>query len=309
MQPIKKYDVLGLGAVTVDDFLRVDEFPRPDGKTRIRSWRRAGGGLAGTALVAAARLGVRAAYCGQLGEDELSKYTLSELEREGVDCTPVVYRAEARPIHSVIILTPQSSQRSILFSDEGVIEPESKHLDAQLIASTEVLFVDHTVPEAAIHAGRLACSMKIPVVADVESGSMLLMEDFLGVVDHLIVNQEIAQALTGYSSPAESAAALQRARGHAAVVVTAGEQGAWFCSAGEGVKHQPALKVEVVDTTGCGDVFHGAYAACLSWGGSIVEAVQVATIAAGLKATQPGGRQGIPNRETVASLLADLDKP
>ena len=65
------------------------------------------------------------------------------------------------------------------------------------------------------------------------------------------------------------------------------------------VRHQPALTVETVDTTGCGDVFHGAFAAALVEGQSVPEAVRFATVAAGLKATGRGGQAGIPNRAAV----------
>src|SRR6185436_13228177 len=118
--PNPTYDVLGIGAVAVDDLLYVDAFPQPDGKTQVQAKARAGGGLAGTALVAAARLGVRAAYCGVLDFDDLSEYTIDELKREGVDTTQVRRRTGARPYHSVIIVNRTSPQRCILFSNADV---------------------------------------------------------------------------------------------------------------------------------------------------------------------------------------------
>ena len=110
----KLWDVLGFGAVAVDDLLYLDDYPLPDTKVPIQSQRREGGGLAGTALVAAARLGARAAYCGVLGDDELSRFSIEELEREGVDCTPVVLQAQARPIHSVVIVSQATGERTLL---------------------------------------------------------------------------------------------------------------------------------------------------------------------------------------------------
>jgi len=86
-------------------------------------------------------------------------------------------------------------------------------------------------------------------------------------------------------------------------VVTGGELGCWYSEHGGDVHHLPALKVQAVDTTGCGDVFHGAYAACLAQGESAHKALKVATVAAGLKATQPGGRSGIPDRATIDRVL------
>ncbi|MEJ5197917.1 MAG: PfkB family carbohydrate kinase, partial [Anaerolineae bacterium] len=91
--------------------------------------------------------------------------------------------------------------------------------------------------------------------------------------------------------------------GRACCVVTAGAQGCWYAVNGGPVRHLPALRVAAVDTTGCGDVFHGAYAASLARGESNERAIQIATIAAGLKATKPGGRLGIPDWATVEAYL------
>jgi sulfofructose kinase len=297
-----EYDVLGLGAVAVDDLLYVDEFPRPDGKTQVQAKARAGGGLAGTALVAAARLGARAAYCGVLDDDELSAYTLAELRREGVNCDPVQRRAGARPYHSVIIVSRTTPERCILFSNADVVVPTEADLPASLIAASRVLFVDHTVASAAIRAAAVARPLGIPIVGDIEGSDFREREAFLGSVDHLILNQEIAEQLTGVADAAGSAAALLRP-GYAAVVVTDGAAGSWYATPSEAPTHVPALQVNVADTTGCGDVFHGAYAACLAWGGDVRAAVDVATVAAGLKARSSGGRAGIPSRAEVERYL------
>ena len=98
------------------------------------------------------------------------------------------------------------------------------------------------------------------------------------------------------------AAALARPN-RACCAVTAGAQGCWYSEHGGRVRHFPAFRVPVVDTTGCGDVFHGAYAASIARGDGIDRAIQVATATAGLKASQPGGRAGIPDRVAVERFL------
>jgi sulfofructose kinase len=89
----------------------------------------------------------------------------------------------------------------------------------------------------------------------------------------------------------------------ACCVVTAGERGCWYAERDGEVHHFPAYQVEVVDTTGCGDVFHGAYAASIARGEPVPTAIRIATATAGLKATQPGGRSGIPTRAAVEAFL------
>ncbi len=299
----KQWDVLGFGAVTVDDLIYVDRYPYPDMKVTVIDKQRQGGGLVGTALVAASRLGARTAYTGILGDDELSRYTLDELSREGVDCSAVLHRPAARPIHSIIIVDP-SGQRSILPSFVGVQWRNADEIPEAMIASCRVLFIDHHAVEGGLRAIALAHAHGIPVVADIERESEQRAEQLLPLVDHLIVSINFARQKTGADDPADMALAL--AEGRTCAVVTAGEQGCWYVTREQPSKaiHQPAYRVQVVDTTGCGDVFHGAYAAMLAQGEPIGNIIRIASATAAMKATQPGGRAGIPNRVAVMQFIS-----
>lgn len=292
------WDVLGIGAVAVDDLIYLDGFPTPEAKMYIAEETRQGGGLAGTALVAAARLGVRAAYIGVLGDDELSRYTIAELEAEGVDCSHVRLAAGARPFHCTILVNQRLGERTILVSKSGVTPPGTKDLSPALIGGARVLFIDSTVMLPGLHAIGVAHASGIPVIADLERVGEGLPE-LIPLIDHLIVGTRFAGQVVGVAHPAEMVRRLSRP-GQAACIVTAGAEGCWYILGNDGqVHHQPAYRVQVVDTTGCGDVFHGAYAAALVRGCSIPRAIEVAAVAAGLKATQPGGRRGIPDWATV----------
>jgi len=297
-----RWDVLGFGAVTVDDLIYVGRHPLPDSKTKVQSQQRQGGGLAGTALVAASRLGAKAAYCGVLGDDELSRFTLQGLAREGVDCAPTWYDPDARPIYAIVIVDLSTGQRSILYSTDGVVEPGPERITPDLVANCRVLFVDQTVIETALRGIELAHTYRVPVVGDVESDSDPRSPDLIRQIDHLIVGTQLAGRVTGESEPAAMVRALS-GPDRPCCVVTAGERGCWYSEHGGEVRHFPAFRVQVVDTTGCGDVFHGAYAACIARGKSVSSAIQIATAAAGIKATQPGGRSGIPNLPTIERYL------
>jgi sulfofructose kinase len=113
--------------------------------------------------------------------------------------------------------------------------------------------------------------------------------------------------LTGQNDPAAAAKKLWTPE-RRAVVVTCGREGCWYVGREQPdvALHQPALKVEAVDTTGCGDVFHGAYAAAVVHGFDLPTAIRFAAVAAGLKATCRGGQAGIPNRLTVESRMASF---
>jgi sugar/nucleoside kinase (ribokinase family) len=289
--------------VTVDDLLYVDHHPQPDEKLPVRSHQRQGGGLAGTALVAAARLGARAAYCGVLGDDELSRFTIRELERDGVDCSPCLHRPDARPIHSFVIVDQSTGQRNILFSREGVALPQPDEITLELIANCRVLFVDHSVIEPGLRAIELAHACGVPAVADLEQPAVPRVLELMHAIDHLIVGLRFAERVTGKHDPPQAVRALSESR--ACCVVTDGARGCWYAERGGPVQHVPACRVRVVDTTGCGDVFHGAYAACLARGDGVPAAIQTATAAAAIKATRPGGRSGIPDRATIDSFLCE----
>ncbi len=300
MEP--RWDVFGFGAVAVDDLIYVDHHPQPDAKMPIRELRRDGGGLTGTALVAAARMGAKAAYGGVLGDDELSRFSIQALEREGIDCTPMIRRPDARPIHAIVIVDRSTARRSILYSTEGVTHRPPETITEDLIARCRVLFVDSTTVESSVHAARIARRLGIPVVGDIESVATPGAYALIDQVDHLIIGHALAQQVTGESDPVAMVRALARPD-RACCVVTMGEHGCWYAERDGDIHHVPAFPVRAVDTTGCGDVFHGAYAACIARGEDTSRAIQVATAAAALKATHPGGRRGIPTRAAVEQFL------
>ena len=305
----KRWDVLGVGAVAVDDLVYVDRFPEPDSKMQIRDERRQGGGPVATGLVAAHRLGSTAAFLGILGDDLLSRSAIEELEAEGVDCSGVARREGARPYHAVIIVNLSTGQRTIHYSASGVSYLAPEEVPEALVAASRVLLVDHYAGASALRAAEIAQAHRIPVVADVEGVPDGVAAGLLACASHLIVGVEMGRLLTGEGDPAAAAAALARADAgrpggaRACCAVTAGASGCFYSERGGGVQHFPAFQVDVVDTTGCGDVFHGAYAATIARGESVMRAIQVATAAAGIKATRPGGRAGIPDREALEAFL------
>jgi ribokinase len=300
---MKRWDVLGFGAVAVDDLLYLDHFPHPDEKMPVLGKARDGGGLAGTALVAAARLGATAAWAGVLGSDELSMWTLDAFASARVDTSAVVRFGEARPFHSIILVDRSAGTRAILYTSEGVTPMTADEVTPDLIGSARSVFLDHTVGELAAHVLRLAQAAGVPTIADLERMGPGVADTLAGA-DHLIVGRSFAALVTGEDEPEAAARALAGMRAaRALTAVTSGAEGCWYVAADGRAGRQPAMRIDAVDTTGCGDVFHGAYAAELARGESIERALQVASVVAGIKATRPGGRQGIPDRAQVEAIL------
>ncbi len=296
----KRFDVLGLGCAAVDDLLYVPKFPAADQKVRVSRRARRCGGLTAVALVAAARLGARCAYAGCLGTDDYSEFVAGHFAREGVDISLAPRLSEAHVIHSTIVVGEDTGSRAILFEDAGMIGAHPALPPAEAIRAAAVLFVDHFGVPGSIRASRLARAAGIPVVGDFERESDARFGELLNLADHLILSEEFARWWTRTATPAAAAAALWRTD-RAIVIVTAGANGCWSVSAEDGLtpRHHPAFPVKATDTTGCGDVFHGAYAAGLARGETLEDRIQMAAAAAALKA-----RDGeIPHRAEVDNFL------
>ncbi len=296
------FDILGLGAVAVDDLLYVEAFPLADAKMPVLRTERQCGGLTGTALVAGARLGAKCAYAGVLGTDDFSAFAIERLRQEGIDMTHLRQRPEGGPVHSFIVVDESRQTRNIFFDASKALGADAQWPETSVIQSVRVLFVDNFGLDGMIRAARIARATQIPVVADFEGASGPRFTELLGLVDHLILSQSFAQKLTGGSDPV-AVANLLWGKAREVVIITCGAEGCWYLARGGAVKHQPAYKVNVVDTTGCGDVFHGAYASTLARGLELTERLRFASAAAALKATRPGGQAGIPTRLAVESFL------
>ena len=292
--------------MAVDELLYVDRYPPADAKTPVVRRERHCGGLAATALVAAARLGSSCAYAGVLGTDEPSDFASDRMTAEGVDMSHAQRRDDAHVVQAVIVVDESSGSRNIFFDLNGVVGAAPDWPPESLIEQARVLLVDHIGIEGMIRAAKIAQAERVPIVADLEDDRVLGFADMLELVDHLVISQAFAERLTGRSDPAAAAGKLWTGR-RAAVVVTCGAEGCWWLDGAEGkaAQHQPGFNVDAIDTTGCGDVFHGAYASALARGLDLHERIRFASAAAAIKATRCGGQDGIPSRSTVEQFLSE----
>jgi sulfofructose kinase len=300
---IPEFDILGLGCTALDELLYVEAYPPADGKERVHRRERQCGGLTATALVAAARLGAKCAYAGALGQDEQSRFVLRCLQRENIDISHAVRRASARPIQSVIIVDKRRKTRTVFYDSRQVKGADSESPAPELIRSTRVLLVDNFGLEGMARAARLARTAGIPVVGDFESNDGPGFSKLLRLVDHLVLSEAFACTLTGAKDPGGAIFKLWN-RDRQVVIVTCGAKGCCYSEVGSNApKFVPAFRVKALDTTGCGDVFHGAYALALARNLELTERIRFASAAAALKATRHGGQAGIPTLAVVERFL------
>jgi sugar/nucleoside kinase (ribokinase family) len=168
-----------------------------------------------------------------------------------------------------------------------------------------VILIDHHGLEGTLRAVRVARESGVKVVADFERHPGGEFDVLLREVDHLVLSYHFSAKLTGKNEPDEIIEALWNGR-REAVVITCGGKGCR--SLGKGYDKPfslPAFPVNVVDTTGCGDVFHGAYAAALAWNLPLKERLRFASATAALKVQTRGGQAGCPTRNEVESFLKE----
>ncbi|MBP7051278.1 MAG: hypothetical protein KBE65_09705 [Phycisphaerae bacterium] len=294
-------DVLGLGSVTVDFVGTVPAWPARGVKTMLDRFAVCDGGLVGTALVAVRRLGGKAVFAGRLGRSELARRAVEALHSESVDTSFVIETQDAEPIVAVILIERTGGQRNIFWTRQRVQYPMPWEFPQQdWVRRTRVLLIDFESGPAGIEAARIARRYNVPVVIDVERDEPHVAEA-MRVSSHVVVSEEFAGGYTGAGSVTEMLAAL-RTDPQQTVIVTRGENGC-AGSSPEGDFTLPAFKVDVVDTTGCGDTFHGAFALALARGLAVVPAARFASGAAALCATQLGGRSGIPTAAQLDRFL------
>ena len=251
--------------------------------------------------MAAARLERVARTAGLFGHDEFSRNVRECFLSEGIDVSRAPFLEEARVINSTIIVAQDSGRRCVFYNCNGSVGAHPSLPAADIIQGSKVLFIDHYGVEGTLRAARLARAARIAVVGDFEEPGIKGVQEILPLVDHLIVPLAFACRAAGTSDPGVAAAALWNPD-RAVVVVTCGEGGCWSVSAEREVpRHHPAFAVTASDTTGCGDVFHGAYAASLARGDDVETRIQLASAAAALKAATG-------NIPTAAEVSAFLEK-
>jgi sugar/nucleoside kinase (ribokinase family) len=290
-------DVLGIGTLTVDEVLTVEAFPTEDAKTRVTSRERRCGGMVGAALIAAARLGARCACAGALGDDPESAEVRAALTREGIDLSALVRDPSARPVRSTVIISRATGTRTIL-AQPG--DPGTAPIPR--LPYAVAILVDHHTPVRVLEALAFLRAQGAQIVADLERDTPQSAE-LDRLADHLIVPLAYARARSGCQDPFAAAGALWHAR-RRLVALTDGAHGAWYIANGRSA-WEPACEVAAIDTSGCGDVFHGAYAAALARGLPPAERIRLASAAAALKATRRGGAQASPTLAELGPMLAE----
>lgn len=304
---MKKYDVVGLGMATLDILAQTPRLPNSNDCFPIATIEMQGGGPVATALVALSRLGARCQYLGPLAKDDTARQITAELENYDINLQFCPQRENGVSSVSMILVEQSNGQRAILYQKSTVDNLLPEEVPADLIANARALHLDGVFTPAAIQAAQIARQHGVLVSFDGGAGEFMWEElsQLLPLVDILVVARQFAQQSTGVENLLDAGPTLLTQYKNQQVVITDGEHGSWYWDK-DSHFHQPAFNVDVVDTTGAGDTFHGAYLyACLQPDWTPQYRLKFASAVAALKCTKMGGRKGIP---TLPETLAFLEK-
>jgi sulfofructose kinase len=291
---------IGLGICALDYTFVVEKYPRLDDKLDALSFSRQGGGPVPTALCTLSKLGVKTAFVGKCGKDPDGNAVKEELELFGVNSAHLMLDADTRTPRAFIIVEKESGKRTVILdrTETSAISPDE--LDMAFFDRAKYLLIDAREIETARTAAMLVRKSGGEVILDAGSPRKNI-GDILPHVDHLVGSNRFSLDFTQEVDPGKAALKLAR-MGFKSVVITSGTKGSVGATPDGDLHQQDAFPVDAVDTTGAGDVFHGAFIYGLARVWKLPRIMEFASAAAALKCTRLGGRRGIPDLEEIQRL-------
>ncbi len=294
-----KFDVVGIDMPCVDFAVNVDHFPDPNGGERIRELSWQGGGKVATGLVAAARLGAGCAVLGAVGNDSYGRFCDKDFIRHGIDTKHLLKREGRTTSLSLVLSNRETMGRAIIYNLGTAEKLEKNELAVDYLKNARYLHLA-MLDDVAVEAARIAREAGVKVFLDADSYSDEL-GDFIPMVDVFVASEFVYEAMF-QDRDYEANCRKVMERGPEIVVFTFGEKGCVGLSR-EGYFELPAYRVEVVDTVGAGDVYHGAFLAGLLKGWTVEKTAQFSSAVSAIKCTRIGGRAAIPDMETVMRFM------
>jgi sulfofructose kinase len=294
------YDCLGFGICAADYLCIVPRYPGLDEKTEAVEFFRQGGGPVAMALVTLARFGCKTSFISLVGDDIDGKFIIAEFQREGVDTAGIIIDKSIATNQAFIWIDRPTGKKSIVLNNRNHRQIAPSEIVLSHIGSVKYLLLDGRDTDASFDLIRWAKAGGVKIVMDAGSPRNS-MNELLAVVDYPVVSQVFCQQFLKTNDYKIAVEKLLNF-GATAAVVTCGKQGCYGGDA-SGLYFQNAFPVEVVDTTGAGDVFHGAFLFGLLNNWELPEILKFASAAAAIKCTRLGGRSGIPDLATVNKFL------
>ena len=262
--PNEVIDIVGIGASTLDRFIVVDHFPTGREVQEAVSSTTDGGGPVATALATAGKYGSRTVMIDRIGDDMVGRYILEDFHKYNVNTEGIQVDADAKSGTATILVKQKTGERAVFFERATATEPEFLEAHKQLIESAYILHINGRHRQLMCSA--MAVAKEVGTIISLDGGAQRYDEDMKPITEasHIvIVARDYAEKYTGTTN-LEDACRIIHERGACIAGVTDGANGSYFVwPDGTSYRCEPFTQATVVDTTGAGDSFHGAFLANL----------------------------------------------
>ncbi len=282
------FDVVGVGLNATDTLILLPRLPAYGGKASFEHEVLSPGGQVASAMVTCARLGMRAKYIGTLGDDQRGQVQLDSLRASGINLDDIEIRPDCPNQRAYILVDQSTGERTVLWKRDDCLRIDPASLTPEKITCARLLHIDGHDSSAVARAAEIARRHQIPVTVDVDT-IYPGFDRVLPNVDYLIASSEFPARWTGEPDPFRALAMIQDEYGMRVAAMTLGADGALARLDGRYI-YSPGLMVDCVDTTGAGDVFHGAFCYAVFESMPLREALEFSNSMAALNCTALGAR-------------------
>ena len=296
------FDVIGLGCATFDFLGIIPEMPQFDDEIKMSRTSQQGGGEVATALVALAKLGSSVGFIGKIGDDLIGECIQQDFNNYNIDISNLVVQNSASSPVSMVLISQLTGERAILGCQHSMSDLLPSDIDTDIIKRSRYLHLDGYWRQSAIAAAKFARDSGVKVVLDADVLSYdSEVSKLIELTDIVIASKNFSRLFSNTDDVQKSLEVIS-SFGPSIVGITLGSEGSFFCNQ-EGTFYTPSFQVEVVDTTGAGDVFHGAFIRGLLEGWELCKVAEFASAVAAIKCTKLGGREGIPDFDETLEFL------
>ncbi len=301
-----EFDVVGVGLNATDTLLLLAHFPAYAGKVPFTQEILSPGGQVASAMVTCAKLGLRVKYIGTVGDDERGRIQMASLRETGINLDHVQIRQGCANQTAYILIDQSTGERTVLWKRPDCLRLDPAEITPEQIISARLLHIDGHDTEAVGKAAKIARAHGIPVTVDVDT-IYHGFDQVLPYVDYLVASSEFPVQWTNERDPFKALERLQDEYKMKVAAMTLGAHGAMARVDGKFV-YSPAFIVNCVDTTGAGDVFHGAFCYAVLQNLPMREALDLSNAMAALNCTAIGARGGIKTLAEAKALMARAER-
>jgi len=294
-------DIIGIENPVMDFNILTNKMPEAGGFARLQEYSWQGGGNVGSALVAAARLGAKCGIVGIVGDDPYGQFCIDDFKRHNIDVSHLLQDKGNATSFCICLAETDTMARSFIAKGGTRRQPNDAELDKKYIGSAKYLHLGPIGP-AQVTAAKWAREMGVTVVDDAGYFNPDT-EANTGLVDVFVGSEHYYDGLFKDTNYEKNCKAVQK-RGPKIVVFTLGGKGCVGLNNDGEFFAIPAYKgLSIVDTTGAGDVFHGAFIYGLLQGWDVKKTSQFSSAVSAIKCTRLGGRASIPGLKTVTNFM------